>query len=395
MYRRKLLKTLAGIVLASQLFSITAFAGDNYITSYAFADIAGAINGTTITVTVPYSTKTTYWNHRVDVSNGATYSAMQIREIDDKHSVGEIIVTSGDGNQRTYTVNINKSDFKGPTYSIEKATKIKTGTANVKLHIDANDANIRNAYIYYYTSKNSKMSKSVQGTGDLEVELTGLREGTKYYYYLSIEADDRTYETSSKNFTTKAKASTGTSTSSSKNTSTSTSTSTNNTTKGTSGTGTDAKQNNTKKNEWSLENGKWYYYGADGYSKTEWFQVGNKWYYAAKGSNELQMNRWSKINDKWYYFDASGVMFENQWVKGANERWYWMGPSGSMVCGQEITVNGVRYITDPTGVVLSNQFVWQNDHWMYNKPNSAGLAVNETFKIGGTQYHADANGYVY
>lgn len=394
MKKRNLAKAFVGLACASQLFVMTAFAGDNYITSYAFADIAGNISGNTITVNVPYSTKTTYWEHRVDVSNGATYTAGAIRTIDDKHSEGEITVTSDDGRNRVYTVKINKNDFVAPTYTMDKASRIKSDKATIKVNIGANDARVRKATLYYYTKKNTKMSKSISGTGEIEVELTGLKESTKYYYYLSIETDERTYETSAKTFTTKAKKDTGTSSSSSKNSSSSSSSK--NTSKGSSGPGTDAKQNNTKKNQWSFEGGKWYYYGEDGFTKVGWFQVGNTWYYTAKGTNELYMSKWAKIDGKWYFFDGSGAMLANQWIKGAtNDTWYWVGPSGSMVTNQEIAVNGVRYLIDPSGVCVSNQFIWRDGRWVYNKANSAGIAVNEAFTYDGVMYHADGNGYVY
>lgn len=393
----KLLKIAVTSIAVLQFSVMTVFAGDNRITSYAFADIAGSISGDTITVNVPYSTKTTYWDHIVQVSDGATFVANSIRSIDDTHSVGEIVVTSDDGNVRTYTVKINKNDYKAPTYSMEKAKSIKSNSAKVTVNITKNDAVINRVYLYYYTKKNSKQSKTITSTGETEVELTGLKEDTKYYYYLSVETDTRTYDTSAKSFTTKSKKDTGTNSSSnSKNTNTSSSNKNTNSKQGSSGPATDAKKDEKKKNEWSFEDGNWLYYGADGYSKTGWYQVGDKWYYTVKGTNKLKIAEWAKIDGNWYCFDAAGAMLANTWIKGADvDVWYYVDANGSMLKNQEVIVNGVRYVLDPSGICMSDEFIFMNDRWLYAKPNAGGLAVNEQFTCNGSTYNTDQYGYIY
>lgn len=389
---RKITKTLITAVAVAQFGLITAFAGDANVTSYAFADIAGNISGDTITVNVPYSTKTTYWDHRVQVSEGATFTAGAIQRVDDMHSVGILTVTSDDGQQKTYTVKLNKNKFQGPTYELGKAKSIKKDRATIPVQIQYNDAQVSNAKIYYYTKKNSQSQKTIQGQGEQEVEITGLKEDTKYYYYLSIDAKDKTYETSAKSFTTKKKTDSGTSSSGgssnkssiNKNSSTSKGT-------GDKGPGTDAKQDNKKVNQWSLEDGKWYYYGADGYSKTGWFQVGGKWYYTTKGTNELAMGGWKKIDNSWYFFDAAGAMLANQWIW--SDAWYYVGASGAMVVNQELNINGARYIINPNGKCLINEWFMRDGRWMFTKENGA-IAINENFQYDGVTYHADENGYV-
>lgn len=391
---KKLKVTLLAALSAATLWAMPVFAGDNYITSYAFADIAGSISGNVITVTVPYSTKTTFWDHRVDVSSGANYRAGAITSIDDMHSEGQITVTSDDGKERVYTVKINKAKFEGPTYELGKAKSIKSDSAKIEINIDYNDAVVSNCTLYYYTQKNSKSQKNIPGEGENEIELTGLKEDTKYYYYVSIKAHDRVYESSAKSFRTKAKKDQGTSTSSG---SSKPNTSTNKRPdKGTnaSGPGTDAKKNPSYKNQWVIEDGRWYYYGADGYSKTGWFQVGDKWYYVIKGANELVMGHWMEINNEWYYFDASGAMVANNWVL-SNGNWYWMQGSGSMARNTEINVGGRRYMLDPSGVVLSDTMIYKDNRWMYCKAGAQGIAVNERCTFEGVTFNTDANGYVY
>lgn len=391
---RKLGVLITAALSASILLAFPAFAGDNKITSYAFADIAGDINGNTITVTVPYSSKTTYWNHRVDVSDGASFRAGAIRSIDDMHSQGQITVTSDDGVERIYTVNINKAAFQGPTYEIGKAKSIKYNKATIPVEIDFKDANVTKCVIYYYTKKNNKSQKAVK-EDDEEVTIEGLKEDTKYYYYLSLETKDKTYETSAKSFTTKKKSDSGNSTSSS-STTPKTNKNTSTTKKGTNagGPGTDAKQDTKLRDQWALQDGKWYYYGSDGYSKVGWFQVGGKWYYVTKGTNELAMGQWKKINGLWYYFDASGAMLANSWINN-DGTWYYVSESGSMVCNQELNLHGVRYLIDPSGVCLSDVMVYKDNRWTYCKPGSMGIAVNEQFTYNGETFRADANGYIY
>ena len=197
-------------------------------------------------------------------------------------------------------------------------------------------------------------------------------------------------DSSAKSFRTKAKKDQGTSTSSGSNKPNK------RPDKGTnaSGPGTDAKKNPSYKNQWVLENGRWYYYGADGYSKTGWFQVGDKWYYVTKGANELAIGRWMEINNEWYYFDASGAMVANNWVL-SNGNWYWMQGSGSMARNTEINVGGRRYMLDPSGVVLSDTMIYKDNRWMYCKAGAKGIAVNERCTFEGVTFNTDANGYVY
>lgn len=384
------LKTIIIALLLCVVTSFPAFAGEAYITSYAFADVAGDINGTDITVNVPYSTTTTYWNHKVQVSEGATFTAGMIGQVGDD-AEGKIKVVSADGDVKEYTVHIKRNAYKEPTISISKASSIKKNSAKVTVSVNKNDAEIRSLRVVYYTEKNSL--SYVQCDKDLseqDVEIKGLAEDTKYRYYLELETPNKTYTSGTRNFTTKKSSDTGTSTSSSS--SNNTSNNRNNST-ATTGPGNGAKQNTTYANQWVEENGKWVYYGPDGVSKTGWFEVGGKWYYVTKGTNELAVNQWKLINDVYYHFDASGAMSENAWVESSG-KWYFVGPGGTMLHSQMIQVDGVIYSLTPDGYCLSDSWVLEGTRWRYYKPDSKGLARNETFECDGVVYTADADGYV-
>lgn len=391
--RRRVAMFLALLVALMTLGVSTVFAAGADITSYAFADIAGSINGTTITVNVPYSTVTTYWNHKVQVSSGATFQAGTIQKVDDRMSSGKITVIGADGTKKEYTVNIYKNDFVEPVYSLSKAKSIRKNSAEFDVVFEPNDAQIRQIRLVFYEKKTASNYRGLDSkqTGQYEVELTGLKAGTKYTCYLEIETDGKTYTTSGKSFTTKKETDQGTSTSSSSSSSSSSSTSS----KGTNsqGSNTTAKENKSKVNQWSLENGKWYYYGADGFNKTGWFQVGDIWYWAEKGTNELAMDTWKNLDKKWYYFDPSGAMTANGWAL-VNNTWYWMGESGSMTQSQDITVNNVQYSIAPDGTCVDGKWFVENGRWKYYKAGAAGLAKNEQFVVDGIQYNADASGYV-
>lgn len=390
--RRIISRLLITVMLLSCLFCVSSFADEARITSYAFNGVAGQINGDNITVTLPYSTNTKYWNHKVDVTEGCYFTAGSITEIDDRHSEGKIVVHAGDQTTREYTVYLNKREFVAPTYDISKATSIKKNSAKITVTTTLGDAEVTSARIVYYKKKSSEMYRSIERTaGTQEVELSGLAENTTYHYYLELITSDKTYTSAAKSFTTKKSTDTGTSSSSSSSSSSST---TKVATKGTNttGPGTSAVQD-TVKNQWKLVGDKWYYFGDDGYSKVGWFQVGDKWYYVTKGTNDLAMSEWKKINNIWYYFDASGAMLANQWVKSGND-WYYLGSSGSMITNQKITLNGVVYSLKPDGVCLDNQWVIEDGNWVYYKAGALGRATNENFVYNGVTYHADANGYV-
>ena len=98
------------------------------------------------------------------------------------------------------------------------------------------------------------------------------------------------------------------------------------------------------KSQWQKIDGKWYYFGSDGYlAMNEWvdgYWLGSSgaWTYASRGSWKLGLkgwwfgdtsgwyakNQWQKIDGKWYYFDFTGYMATNKRIDG-----YWVGSDGA------------------------------------------------------------------
>ena len=89
------------------------------------------------------------------------------------------------------------------------------------------------------------------------------------------------------------------------------------------------------KNQWLKSGGKWYYFQADGYMETNAFRqgywlgkdgacstknVGGTWKKAAKGwwftdkTGWYPKKQWLKINGKYYYFGADGYLVTNEWI---------------------------------------------------------------------------------
>ena len=381
------MKRLFMTMLFVLLFTSTVYAGDNYVTTYSFHNIAGNISGDTINVSVPYSTTTTYWDHKVLVSEGATFYTKSLTQSSDRLTVGKLIVVGSDESQREYTVNINKQPYKEVEYKIHKAKSIRKNKATIKVDVTPNDANVSYVKVVYYTKKNQLSYVSADRSGESSVTLTGLREGTKYYYYLSVQTSDKTFESSSKSFRTKKSSDTTTT-----STSTGHSNVVNKTTKGTnaSGPGTNAVQDSVTRNTWKLVNNNWLYFGADGFSKVGWYKVADNWYYTTRGTNLLAVNQWKYIDDKWYYFNESGAMVSHQWVH--SNGWYWTDEHGALATSQFIDVGEARYLLDPDGLCVSDKVILDNNIWKYCKPNSVGIAYNEQVSINGVKYWADAEG---
>lgn len=372
------------ITLASNVFAAN-------ITSYSFADIAGKVDGDSITVHVPYKTKTTYWDHKVEVDDGSTFRCGYLEPVDQKTTVGKITVVAKDGSgEKEYTVKIIKNDYREPELKLEKISGVTKNKAKVRFTYDPGDATIKSANACYYTGKKSSSPSktAIKSTGETSVQLQSLKPDTKYYVYLEVVTEKRTYTTGSKTFRTDED--TKVTSSESANTSRP---STNDSHKGPN---REPVQSNIAKNQWKDVNGKWYYFGPDGYALRNWFKVNEKWYYADPITNDLAMSGWRQLQDKWYYFDASGAMLANQWVYSEpSNAWYWMGDSGTMVRSQWIEVNGVKYLLAPDGKCLENMFICENGRFMYLKPNAQGLAKNERIMYRGHTYNTDVDGYVY
>jgi len=101
------------------------------------------------------------------------------------------------------------------------------------------------------------------------------------------------------------------------------------------------------KNCWQKINGKWYYFGKDGYMEKNAYRNGywltsggawdgkkkvpgwkkdkNGWWWYALGKGSYPKNSWLKIDGKWYYFQDEGYMIQDTFIQG-----YWLDSSGAM-----------------------------------------------------------------
>ena len=101
------------------------------------------------------------------------------------------------------------------------------------------------------------------------------------------------------------------------------------------------------KNSWQKIDGKWYYFGKDGYMEKNAYRYGyrltssgawdgqkkvpgwkkdkNGWWWYSLGKGTYPKNSWLKIDGKWYYFQAGGYMIQDSFIDG-----YWLNSSGAM-----------------------------------------------------------------
>ena len=89
------------------------------------------------------------------------------------------------------------------------------------------------------------------------------------------------------------------------------------------------------------QDGKWYYYKADGTKAVGWYKDGETWYYL--NPNGDMRTGWVYTNSTWYYLKESGAMATG-WINDGGT-WYYLSASGAML--SNTTVNG--YKLGPTG----------------------------------------------
>ncbi len=100
-----------------------------------------------------------------------------------------------------------------------------------------------------------------------------------------------------------------------------------------------------KANQWVNLNGKWQYNDATGNSlKGKWFfdkNYGKEYYFNEDGT---MATGWISYNGSWYYLDNSGAM-RTGWIMDSNGKWYYLYSSGVMasnttIDGYKIDING-------------------------------------------------------
>ncbi|WP_051688914.1 leucine-rich repeat protein [Butyrivibrio sp. AE2032] len=163
--------------------------------------------------------------------------------------------------------------------------------------------------------------------------------------------------------------------------------------------------NGVKATGWKSVGGKWFYFDASGVMATRWVQDGGKWYYMDPAHGSM-VTGWNQIGGKWYYFDSTGVM-KTGWVKDGGD-WYYLKSSGEMSTGWVSTggywyyfdnrgkmktgwqeIDGKWYCFDSSGAMLTG---WQESggNWFYL--NSSGVMLKGWQKISGKWYFFKNNG---
>ncbi len=133
------------------------------------------------------------------------------------------------------------------------------------------------------------------------------------------------------------------------------------------------------KTGWQEENGKKFYYNANGQKVSGWQKIGAAWYwFAADGS--MGQNIWVKDQGKWYYLKADGVMAANQWI--TDQGTYWVNGSGIMVSNNWIQVKGSWYYLLGDGRRAENRWVYARDKKWYYLGKGGVMLTNTTTPDG-------------
>ena len=127
------------------------------------------------------------------------------------------------------------------------------------------------------------------------------------------------------------------------------------------------------------------YYPEAAAVKTGWQEEnGKKFYYNANGQ---KVSGWQKIGVAWYWFAADGVMATNQWI--TDQGTYWVNGSGIMVSNNWIQVKGSWYYLLGDGRRAENRWVYARDKKWYYLGKSGVMLTNTTTPDG---YRVDKNG---
>ena len=138
---------------------------------------------------------------------------------------------------------------------------------------------------------------------------------------------------------------------------------------------------------WMELDGKWYYFGKDGYAAKGWQKVGKKYYYFGS-DNAMQTDKWIKSGSKWCYIDGNGVMATG-W-KQIKSKWYYFDANGYMKTGW-LKSGKDWYYMNSDGSMATFKWVKSGGKWYYFDID--GKMVHSTnYGIKGKTYKFDANG---
>jgi len=142
------------------------------------------------------------------------------------------------------------------------------------------------------------------------------------------------------------------------------------------------------KDDWIGENGKWYYFGSNGYMVTGWKQINGKWYYF--GSTGVMQTGWKKISGYWYYFSSQGLM-QTGWKK-LSGKYYYFRDDGSM----ETSAYRDGYWLDSKGVCNTKRMAtWRKSgsRWWFGD-QTGWYAKERWLTIDGKEYYFMKNGFL-
>lgn len=100
---------------------------------------------------------------------------------------------------------------------------------------------------------------------------------------------------------------------------------------------------------WVKQNGKWYYFAANGQKATGWVRIKGDWYYM--NSAGIMQTGWIESGGKWFYLDRDGEM-ETGWEKIAG-KWYYFDKTGAMVSNTTRKIGTRSYKFNASGACVN------------------------------------------
>jgi glucan-binding YG repeat protein len=128
---------------------------------------------------------------------------------------------------------------------------------------------------------------------------------------------------------------------------------------------------------WIYDNG-WYFLNKDGAMETGWIKDAGNWYFL--NSDGLMQTGWVKASGSWYYLNSGGVM-QTGWEKVSGS-WYYLNSDGAMQAGWE-KVSGSWYYLNSDGAMQTG---WEKVSGSWYYLNTSGIMETGWVKSGGKWY---------
>ncbi len=168
-------------------------------------------------------------------------------------------------------------------------------------------------------------------------------------------------------------------------------------------------------NKWRLDNGDWYYYGADGAGVKGWKTIsGTKYFFSTAGKmmkscyvmdgNDIYRlgsdgvaKKISNPNNLFYdvyedfavYYD-NGTLVKSAW-RQINGKYFYFDSDGSVIHGRVRKIANAYYAFNADGTMATKGWVKLGDYTYYVAADSGNLAIGEK-KIGDKYYYFDYDG---